>query len=637
MNPLSLVTRQRNSTPPLPSDSSWSDAVAVDSERGSSVSLAVNTKAPGTARQHVRQIAQAQAVGDDVLGVVQLLVSELVTNVLRHERSTLVDVEVLVDADLAVTVTVCGSAGTVALPMLHPMPSTDTSRSTGRGLAILDALATTWGVRRATGRTAVWFTVAQPEAAQGRPTDDPAQVVLATASAITAATAADLTAAPDVVATLAAHTAEQAVLGAAAKSAAAAKAAREARARAAKVAAEAVAATAAATVRAVQQEADEVAREVADAATAAAATVSMSIVPGGDKLAARVALQLQAAVVSAAAATSEQTARTADTVARAVAAAAAAVAATTTATAAADEHEAAEVADAVRAVAAAAAEELANDTVERGAAVGLVARDATRLSERLQRANQRLIQAGSENHKIALALQAAMLTQLPRSDDIELAARYLTAAKQAQVGGDWYDALVLDGRSTTLVIGDVIGHDIAAAAMMGQLRNLLRALAWDRHEPPSVVVARLDRAMRDLRVDTIASLLMLNIEAPEQHTAAGHTLRWTNAGHPAPILVHADGTAVLLDPSTDVLLGVKADVVRADHVQVAPPGATLVLYTDGLIETREADIEAGQDRLLYSLATNHHLELGRLLDTVVWEMVGDQPGDDVAVLAARLT
>ena len=597
------------------------------------VSIAVDTHAPGAARRHVEHLAHGWAVEDDVVAVAQLLVSELVTNVLRHESSTLVDVDVVIDVDRAVTVTVCGSEGTLALPVVHPLLSTDASRTNGRGLIILDALATTWGVRRSGGRTSVWFTVGGSDAQSG----DAAQAVLATASAITAATAADLTAAPDVVADLAARTAEQAVLGAAVKSAAAAQSARESRALAAEMAAESVAAAAAAMVRAVQQEADEVAREVADAAMAAAATVSMSIVPGGDKLAARVALQLEAAVAAAAAAASEQTARTAANVAQAVAAAAAAVAATTAAAAVADEHEATEVAAAVQAVAAAAAEELANDVDERGNAVGLIARDATRLSERLQRANERLIRAGTENHRIALALQSAMLTQLPRSNDVELAARYLTAAKQAQVGGDWYDALVLDGRSTTLVIGDVVGHDIAAAAMMGQLRNLLRALAWDRDEPPSAVVARLDRAMRDLRVETIASLLMLHIESPpEQDPAGGHVLRWTNAGHPAPMLVHADGTAVLLDPITDILLGVHPDVVRADHVHRAPPGSILVLYTDGLIETRHEDLEAGQDRLLYSLATNRHLELGRMLDTVVWEMVGDRPADDVAVLAARL-
>ncbi len=165
------------------SGSLLSNAVATIANGRSAVSLVVDAKAPGAARQHALQIAQDRAVHDDVVGVVQLLVSELVTNVLQHQRSALVDVEVTVDANHAVTVAVCGSAGGLAVPMLHPMPSTDVLRTSGRGLAILDTLATTWGVRRATGRTTVWFTVEQVDAASSDASEDAAQAVLATASA----------------------------------------------------------------------------------------------------------------------------------------------------------------------------------------------------------------------------------------------------------------------------------------------------------------------------------------------------------------------------------------------------------------------------------------------------------------------
>jgi serine phosphatase RsbU (regulator of sigma subunit) len=288
----------------------------------------------------------------------------------------------------------------------------------------------------------------------------------------------------------------------------------------------------------------------------------------------------------------------------------------------------------VQGVAAAAAQQLASDALERAAALAIVARDAAQTSERIERTNQRLLQAGREDHAIALALQSAMLTDLPRTDELQLAARYLTAATQAQVGGDWYDAIMVPGRAPTLVIGDVIGHDIFAATMMGQLRNLLRALAWDHDDKPSAVVTRLDQAMRDLHVNTMATLVLLTVAAPT-HSDAAAVLRWTNAGHPAPVLIHSDGTTLVLDDSTDVLLGVTPEASRTDHQHFAPPGATLVLYTDGLIETRQASLHAGQQRLLASLAANHHLELGDLLDAVIREMVGDNPHDDVAVLAAR--
>ncbi|MEP7178597.1 MAG: PP2C family protein-serine/threonine phosphatase, partial [Pseudonocardiales bacterium] len=502
--------------------------------------------------------------------------------------------------------------------------------------------------------TAVWFTVRAPGAAlqpgghdpsatsSMRPGDSAARAqaastaVLAEAAAITAATEAELTAPSAVVAGRAAITAEHAARGAAVRTADAAQSARLARSTAATVAAEAVADTAARTVKAVQHQADELALEVATAAALAAITVAHSIQPGDDAAAARAALQVGATVFSAAAAKSEDTARAAVVVARAVAAAAAAVAATTAEAAAAMEHEVSDAADAVEAVTVATARQLATDTFERGAALALVASDEAAASQRWQEANQRLLQAGRRDRLIALALQDAMLTHLPESDELQLAARYLTAAEQDQVGGDWYDALVLPNGSTTLVIGDVIGHDITAASNMGQLRNLLRALLWDRDDVPSAIVTRLDQAMRDLRINTSASMVVVSVEQLSSPEAAGTvSLKWTNAGHPAPVLIHADGTALTLDDTTDILLGVLPDTIRRDHSHVVPLGATLLLYTDGLIETRHEGIDAGQERLLDTVRRHHRLEPDALLDAVLADMVGDHRGDDVAVLAVR--
>jgi serine phosphatase RsbU (regulator of sigma subunit)/anti-sigma regulatory factor (Ser/Thr protein kinase) len=623
--------------------------------RPSSIEVAVDRKAPAAARRHVTAALEAQNVDDDVVGIVELLVSEVVTNFVQHENSPLVEVTVTVDR--AVKVNVSGIAGLPSVALVHPAGPPALSSEGGRGLSILDTLSAAWGTRREGGRTAVWFTV------RGEGTDDIARMhdltsttttmpapsgnvissssvasdaVLAEAIAITTATEAELTAEPGVVAGRAAVTAEQAAAGAAIKAAEAALTARAARATAAILAAEAVAEAAARTVEAVQLQADELARAVATAAAVAAATVSNSILPGGDAAAARAALRVGATVSSAAAAKSEETARAAVLVAGAVAAAAAAVAATTAAAAAAIEEEVLDAAVAVRAVTDATAQRLASDTLERGAALALATRDAEAAAELWQQANQKLLQAGRHDRTIALALQAAMLTQLPDSKDLQLAARYLTAAEEDQVGGDWYDALVLPNGSTTLVIGDVIGHDIAAAAVMGQLRNLLRALIWDRDEPPSAVVARLDRAIRDLQIHTIATMVVVRIEPPlAAYPGSVGTLRWTNAGHPAPILVLADGTAIALEAVSDLLLGVQADTSRQDHSYAIPLGATLLLYTDGLIETRTDGIDAGQARLLEALGTHHDREPGEMLDAVLAEMVGDQPGDDVAVLAVR--
>jgi serine phosphatase RsbU (regulator of sigma subunit) len=345
-------------------------------------------------------------------------------------------------------------------------------------------------------------------------------------------------------------------------------------------------------------------------------------------------------VLSTAVAKAEETAQAALLVARAVAAAADAVASTTAAAAAAMEDEVLGAAVAVRAVTAAAARELAADTVERSAAVALATRAAVAASgaasERLHEANRQLKRAGVHDRLVAVALQEAMLTRLPEPTGLLLAARYLTAAEQDQVGGDWYDAIALPTGVTTLVIGDVVGHDIRAAATMGQLRNILRAQLLERNDPPSDVVARLDRAIRDLHIDTIATLILANVEPPstaERGSVA--TLRWSNAGHPAPILIHADGTTIALDDSTDLLLGFAPDCARRDHSFPIPPGATLLLYTDGLVETRTDSIDVGQRRLLETARKHYRRDPGDLLDAVLTDMVGDRPGDDVAVLAVR--
>jgi serine phosphatase RsbU (regulator of sigma subunit) len=168
------------------------------------------------------------------------------------------------------------------------------------------------------------------------------------------------------------------------------------------------------------------------------------------------------------------------------------------------------------------------------------------------------------------------------------------------------------------------------------LRNILRALIWDRNEAPALVVARLDHAIRELHINTIATMVLVNVEPPlETEPISVATLRWANAGHPAPVLIDADGTAIALDARNDILLGVQPDTVRHDHAYPVPPGATLLLYTDGLVETRAHGIDFGQRRLLDSVRAHYQLDPGDLLDAVISDMVGDQPADDVAVLAAR--
>ncbi len=170
-----------------------------------------------------------------------------------------------------------------------------------------------------------------------------------------------------------------------------------------------------------------------------------------------------------------------------------------------------------------------------------------------------------------VTLQSALMPRLPRPENLTLAARYLPAATLDQIGGDWFDAVVMPNGRTAIMIGDVIGHDISAAAKMGQVRSMLRAFALAVPESPSASVERLDNALADLEMETMASLVYAQIvneetattsDATAGHVATAdagpgaHTLHWTSAGHPPPLLVAADGTLTWLEgDSPDALVG----------------------------------------------------------------------------------
>lgn len=258
----------------------------------------------------------------------------------------------------------------------------------------------------------------------------------------------------------------------------------------------------------------------------------------------------------------------------------------------------------------------------------------------LQTLNDALRRAGRHDRTVAQTLQSAMLPRLPQVAGLELAGRYLPAALDDEVGGDWYDAVVDPEGAVTLMIGDVMGHDIDAAATMGQLRSMLRAFTWDRREPPSEIVALLDRAMRDLDMRTMATLTVVHVQAAAAHSNTPPnrplTLRWSVAGHPPAMLVAPDGvTTVLEADAVGPPLGVERGAARRDTTCALPAGSAVVLYTDGLIETRAHDLDHGIDRLRRALTAHHHLPLPELLDAVIVDLVGDRPADDVAIIALR--
>ncbi|WP_127502446.1 PP2C family protein-serine/threonine phosphatase [Actinoplanes solisilvae] len=231
---------------------------------------------------------------------------------------------------------------------------------------------------------------------------------------------------------------------------------------------------------------------------------------------------------------------------------------------------------------------------------------------------------------ITETLQQAMLSQLPDLDDFELAAYYRAAASQ-RVGGDWYDVIPGADDRLALVIGDVVGHDTAAAARMGQLRNMLRAYLVDRREPPSALLRRLDAANHALGEPTMATAVVAFIDrAP----SGGHRLRWSNAGHPPPVVIQPDGEVRPLT-GNDMLLGARRGSPRHTYTAPLAAGSTVLLHTDGLVENRAQNIDEGFTRLYRRLSIRNFGVPRDLLTRLAAEMPGDR-ADDIAMLAVRI-
>ncbi|GAB3073298.1 SpoIIE family protein phosphatase [Micromonospora schwarzwaldensis] len=235
---------------------------------------------------------------------------------------------------------------------------------------------------------------------------------------------------------------------------------------------------------------------------------------------------------------------------------------------------------------------------------------------------------GEQRH-VAEVLQHSMLPVLPTVSGMELAAGYLPAADRVEVGGDWYDAFVQPDGELIAAIGDVAGHDIEAAATMGQLRNLVRGNAYGRDDPVEELVANLDRAIGGLRVPTVATAVLARVRPGD----GGLRVCWCNAGHPPPLLIRADGT-VSVAVGRGPLLGLARPPRRTGRALTLAPGDTLLLHTDGLIERRDQPIDEGQAELLDRLAADGpDVPLAVLCDRLL--AAADRREDDVAVLALR--
>ena len=232
------------------------------------------------------------------------------------------------------------------------------------------------------------------------------------------------------------------------------------------------------------------------------------------------------------------------------------------------------------------------------------------------------------------ALQRSLLARPATIAGVDLAVRYQPAAEVAQVGGDWYDAFRLPDGTTALVVGDVAGHDQHAAASMGQIRNLVRGVAYTRPDSPAAVLAGIDHAMNGLDVNVVATAVLAQIEPCDAPEGCRLSLRWSNAGHPPPVLLSADGSTRLLETEPDLLLGLTVGTERRDHALVIEPGESLLIYTDGLVERRGEPIDAGLEWLLGAVQGQQGLTADELCDRLLGELPA-RADDDVALLVMR--
>jgi PAS domain S-box-containing protein len=245
----------------------------------------------------------------------------------------------------------------------------------------------------------------------------------------------------------------------------------------------------------------------------------------------------------------------------------------------------------------------------------------------------------SQQAQLAEVLQRSLLTSPPEIADAEVVVRYVPAAEAARVGGDWYDAFVQRDGDAVVVIGDVVGHDTVAAAAMGQLRGLLRGIAHYSGAGPAEILRGLDQAIADMHTDTLATAAVARFERVVGD--GWGVLRWANAGHPPPMVLGTDGRVAVLGAGAvgdvgDLMLGVDPTAERSEAATALAPGATVLLYTDGLVERRDGTIDSGMARLVEHLEELAGRPLEELCDALLRRMLHGTPQDDVALVAVRL-
>jgi serine phosphatase RsbU (regulator of sigma subunit) len=234
------------------------------------------------------------------------------------------------------------------------------------------------------------------------------------------------------------------------------------------------------------------------------------------------------------------------------------------------------------------------------------------------------------DHDLILALQNRLLGNLPVLAGTDIFARYLTASSEASVGGDWYEGLLLGEGRIALIVGDVVGHGITAAADMALIRGMISALLH-AHIATSQIFTELTRMLIQCNSPLLATAALAVIDIPTS------TLTFATAGHPPPMLRLPDGSTEKLDTANGMMIGVSSDSVGEIDAAPFPLGSQLVMYTDGLVERRDRPLQLGIDQAVAHLAAlSTHLAPRQVIESLHNALIGDKAtDDDIAVLVVE--
>ena len=232
-------------------------------------------------------------------------------------------------------------------------------------------------------------------------------------------------------------------------------------------------------------------------------------------------------------------------------------------------------------------------------------------------------------HAMAETLQRILLPErLPAIEGVSFAAHYQPASRRLEIGGDWYDVVRCHDGSVAFAVGDVVGKGLHAAATMGQIRNVLRAFAYEGHDP-NVILARSNELVESLGDPAFTTVFIAKFDPTSR------TLTYANAGHPAALLLEAGGNVSMLDDAQGLPLGVDSDLQVEQGVRVLRPHEFLLLFTDGLVERHNVPIGDGLERLRRSLQGGQ-ASCETLLATVLDTLAENEPEDDVALLVVGI-